>query len=256
MVAIDLDEQIAKYEADEEVQDLLNASLGLNLGSDFLPGAFGYDAHCVLDADEAAAIVWLDAFSANVDRTWRNPNLLVWHGQIWAIDHGAALYFHHGWTGGVHRLLSASRPAVRRPSTTCWRRTPASPRTPTSGSRGSTRRLSPTSPLRYRTSGCQPVPGAESVDAVRAAYVAFLPHGWGRPPSWLPRERRRMTEDRSRLPVRRAALRPERRPRGVRQRRRRRLQPALRLPSLPAEVDVAGSTRWRRLRRHRGGRGA
>ncbi|HET7474445.1 MAG TPA: HipA family kinase [Dermatophilaceae bacterium] len=94
---VDLDAQIAKYEADEEVQDLLTASVGLNLGVDFLPGSFGYDGSSPPDPDLAARILWLDAFTANVDRTWANPNLLSWHGQVWAIDHGAALYFHHSW---------------------------------------------------------------------------------------------------------------------------------------------------------------
>jgi hypothetical protein len=98
--AVDLDEVIAKYEADEEVQDLLTASVGLNLGVDFLPGAFGFDAHTRIDPDYAATILWLDALTANVDRSWRNPNLLVWHGEVWCIDHGAALYFHHAWPSG------------------------------------------------------------------------------------------------------------------------------------------------------------
>jgi hypothetical protein len=97
MKAVELDAQIAKYEADEEVQDLLTASVGLNLGVDFLPGSFGYDGSAPPPPDEAARIVWLDAFTANVDRTWANPNLLVWHGQTWCIDHGAALYFQHSW---------------------------------------------------------------------------------------------------------------------------------------------------------------
>lgn len=92
-----LETQIAKYEADEEVQDLLNASIGLNLGVDFLPGSFGYDGSSPPPPGAAARILWLDAFTANVDRTWNNPNLLVWHRSTWAIDHGAALWFHHGW---------------------------------------------------------------------------------------------------------------------------------------------------------------
>ncbi len=100
-VALSLSADIARYEADEEVQDLLNASLGLNLGIDFLPGAFGYDGDLEAHAAEAAKVIWLDAFCANVDRSWRNPNLLRWHDDLWVIDHGAALYFHHGWTGGV-----------------------------------------------------------------------------------------------------------------------------------------------------------
>jgi hypothetical protein len=105
LVVLDLDPAIARYEADEEVQDLLTASPGANLGVDFLPGAFGYDGD---PGDDGAPddrvgprVLWLDAFTANVDRSWRNPNLLRWHGDLWVIDHGASLYFHHAWGGGV-----------------------------------------------------------------------------------------------------------------------------------------------------------
>ena len=101
LVTVELGEAIARYEADEEVQDLLNASLGLNLGVDFLPGSFGFDPGVPVDRDVAGRILWLDAFVANVDRSWRNPNLLVWHGDGWAIDHGASLYCHHAWSGGL-----------------------------------------------------------------------------------------------------------------------------------------------------------
>jgi hypothetical protein len=101
LVTVELGEGIARYEADEEVQDLLNASIGLNLGVDFLPGSFGFDGGLPVAREVAARILWLDAYVANVDRSWRNPNLLVWHGDVWAIDHGASLYFHHAWTGGV-----------------------------------------------------------------------------------------------------------------------------------------------------------
>ncbi|MEO6999407.1 MAG: HipA family kinase [Terracoccus sp.] len=97
LAVVELDARIAKYEADEEVQDLLTASVGTNLGVDFLPGSLGYDGSQPPTADLAERIVWLDALTANVDRTWSNPNLLVWHGRTWAIDHGAALYFHHSW---------------------------------------------------------------------------------------------------------------------------------------------------------------
>lgn len=106
LVEIELSRDIARYEADEEVQDLLTASVGSNLGADFLPGALGYDGSVHPAASEAADILWVDAFTANVDRTWANPNLLVWHGQVWSIDHGAALYFHHGW---VRKTPDAAR---------------------------------------------------------------------------------------------------------------------------------------------------
>lgn len=97
MVVLDLPRAIARYEADEEVQDLLTASIGDNLGVDYLPGSFGYDGSRPAAAEVAAPILWLDAFTANVDRTWANPNLLLWHREVWAIDHGAALYVHHAW---------------------------------------------------------------------------------------------------------------------------------------------------------------
>lgn len=102
LIALELCEAIAKYEADEEVQDLLTASLGTNLGVDFLPGAFGIEAAMeAIDPEYAGRVLWLDAYVANVDRSWRNPNLLVWHGDPWLIDHGASLYFHHAWAGGL-----------------------------------------------------------------------------------------------------------------------------------------------------------
>jgi hypothetical protein len=101
LVVVDLAAAIGKYEADEEVQDLLTASVGLNLGIDFLPGSFGFDSGCDPDPQVAGRILWLDALTANVDRSWRNPNLLMWHKELWAIDHGAALYFHHSWARGI-----------------------------------------------------------------------------------------------------------------------------------------------------------
>lgn len=101
LVALELGPAIARYEADEEVQDLLVASVGLNLGVDFLPGSFGFDGDVASEGTDHAMILWLDAFCANVDRSWRNPNLLVWHSQVWVIDHGASLYFHHGWSRTV-----------------------------------------------------------------------------------------------------------------------------------------------------------
>jgi hypothetical protein len=94
----DLDPRIAVSEPDEEIQDLLRVSAGLNLGVDFLPGAAGFDPlGWTVDEDFASELLWFDALIQNVDRTWRNPNLLVWHGNVWLIDHGAALYFHHDW---------------------------------------------------------------------------------------------------------------------------------------------------------------
>jgi hypothetical protein len=93
-----LDEAFGRTEADEEIQDLLRASEGLNLGLHFLSGAITYDpAVNTTDAFTASCIVWMDAFLTNVDRTARNTNMLTWNNQLWLIDHGAALYFHHSW---------------------------------------------------------------------------------------------------------------------------------------------------------------
>jgi hypothetical protein len=98
LVGVDLDPVIGMREPDQEVQELLKVSAGLNLGMDFLPGSVGYDGVAWRpDPLEAARVFWLDAYTANVDRTWRNPNLLVWHRTLWAIDHGAALVFQHAW---------------------------------------------------------------------------------------------------------------------------------------------------------------
>ncbi|MFC0626349.1 HipA family kinase [Kribbella deserti] len=95
---MELDPVIGRSEPDHEIQDLLVRSGGLNLAVDFLPGSLGYDGSSGTPTEqEQARILWLDAFVANVDRSWRNTNLLVWHKNLWLIDHGAALYFHHAW---------------------------------------------------------------------------------------------------------------------------------------------------------------
>ena len=118
LVVLDLDPEIARREPDEEVQELLQASTGDNLGMDFLPGSIGYDGiRWQPPGDEAARVLWLDAFSANVDRTWTNPNLLVWHRRMWAIDHGAALVFQHSWPavgGWAARRYDLSEHVLRR----------------------------------------------------------------------------------------------------------------------------------------------
>jgi hypothetical protein len=185
LVVLDLDPELARYEADEEVQDLLTASAGLNLGIDFLPGAFGYEGETSTPPDVAARILWLDAFTANVDRTWRNPNLLLWHGDPWVIDHGAALYFHHAWSDGVTdparfaaqawnvddhvfaayaaRLgdVDASIDLTEDDLAACVGEVP--------------------------DAWLEPVPGAETPDAIRPAYVAFLSARLATR-AWLPRE--------------------------------------------------------------------
>ncbi len=99
LVLVELDAALARAEPDSELQDLLERSAGTNVGLDFLPGALAFSP--VIgpppDPELAAAVVWLDAFTTNVDRTPRNPNLLVWHRRLHLIDHGSALYIHHSW---------------------------------------------------------------------------------------------------------------------------------------------------------------
>jgi hypothetical protein len=97
IVLMEVDPALGAAEPDPEIQDLITGSAGLNVGLDFLPGSLPYTPAAGLQPTPgtAAEIVWLDALVTNVDRTPRNPNLLVWHGRLWLIDHGAALYFHH-----------------------------------------------------------------------------------------------------------------------------------------------------------------
>jgi hypothetical protein len=98
LVFVNLDEAFGRTEPDEEIQDLLRASIGLNLGLHYLSGAITFDpVVTTVDPLMASKIVWLDCFLTNVDRTVRNTNMLVWNKEIWLIDHGASLYFHHSW---------------------------------------------------------------------------------------------------------------------------------------------------------------
>jgi len=101
LVLLEVEAPLGRNEPDSEIRELLRRSVGTNVGLDYLPGSVTFDpiAGKPPAADEAAAIVWLDALAANVDRTPRNPNLLVWHRNLWLIDHGSSLYFHHsaGW---------------------------------------------------------------------------------------------------------------------------------------------------------------
>jgi hypothetical protein len=188
LVVLDLDPAIARYEADEEVQDLLTKSPGPNLGVDFLPGAFGYDGDLAPDDPVGPRVLWLDAFTANVDRSWRNPNLLRWHGDVWVIDHGASLYFHHAWANGLtapqrfaaqpwdvsdHVLRSFARglPAVDAEI----------------GDRLGHDVFSEVL-AEVPDAWLEPVPDAESPDRLRAAYVEFLDARLATR-QWLPLER-------------------------------------------------------------------
>jgi len=109
LVLMEVDPELGRAEPDPEIQELILASGGINLGVDFLPEALSYSPAAGLqpDTDLAAAVVWLDALLTNVDRTARNPNLLVWHERLWLIDHGATLYLQHA---GLRPAEGATRP--------------------------------------------------------------------------------------------------------------------------------------------------
>lgn len=98
LALIEVDAEIGRREPDEEVQDLVTQSAGMNLAIDFLPGSVGYDRNLSVSVEVASRVLWLDAFVANVDRSARNTNLLLWHRDLWVIDHGACLRFHHAWS--------------------------------------------------------------------------------------------------------------------------------------------------------------
>jgi hypothetical protein len=108
LVLIELDALLARSEPDEEIQELLRNSAGLNIALDYLPGALNWEPALAPPPDPAlaAAVVWFDGFVTNGDRTPRNPNMLRWRRELYLIDHGAALYFHHDWTDHLTRSRS------------------------------------------------------------------------------------------------------------------------------------------------------
>jgi hypothetical protein len=186
LAVIDLDARIARYEADEEVQDLLTASVGTNLGVDYLPGSLGYDGSRPPSAELAERIIWLDALTANVDRTWANPNLLVWHGRTWAIDHGAALYFHHSWPSRAPsperfaaQPFDARRHVLRDVAVDVGRRHEELAAGLTDDA---IRRLVADVPAEWLETTAE----LPDVGAVRAAYLLMLRARLASPASWLP----------------------------------------------------------------------
>ncbi|MFE6176619.1 HipA family kinase [Streptomyces sp. NPDC056464] len=108
LVTVRLDPVLGLGEPDQQVQELLRSSGGANLGMDFLSGALGFDPLAFeVSPEEAGRVLWFDALVNNVDRSWRNPNLLRWQRELWLIDHGATMIWHHNWPGAE---ASAARP--------------------------------------------------------------------------------------------------------------------------------------------------
>lgn len=183
LVLIEMDPLLARSEPDPEIQDLLRASAGLNLGVDYLPGSLGFNpAVDPVDPGEAAAVLWFDALTLNVDRSWRNPNLLRWHGQMWLIDHGAALYFAHHWPG---RAAMAARPYEQAPEHALLGLA--------SSVREAHERLAPlfTDAVLREAADAIPAewladePGFDGPDDVRSAYVEVLSARLAQAASWL-----------------------------------------------------------------------
>ncbi|MEU0289088.1 HipA family kinase [Streptomyces sp. NPDC006147] len=118
LVTVELDPVLGLGEPDQEVQQLLKSSGGTNLGTDFLSGALGFDPLAFeVNPEEAGRILWFDALVNNVDRSWRNPNMLRWREELWLIDHGATMIWHHNWPGAeasAARPYDASDHALRR----------------------------------------------------------------------------------------------------------------------------------------------
>jgi hypothetical protein len=181
LALVTVDPGMAPAEPDEEVQDLLRASPGLNLGVDYLPGALDVDARAV-DPALAAKVLWFDALIGNVDRSWRNPNMLLWHGRVRLIDHGAALIFHHSWSG---LEASATRPYDAATHALAGVAADVD---------GADAALAPLVTAELLGAAVADVPdewlagevGFDSPDEVRAAYVGQLTARLGARDAWLP----------------------------------------------------------------------
>jgi len=183
-VLVELDEAIGRHEPDPDIQDLLKASPGLNLGIDFLPGSLNFDPQGWRpDREFAARVLWFDALIGNVDRSWRNPNMLVWHGDVWLIDHGASLYFHHAWAN-ASKLIDRPYDADDHVLAPFVQDLPAADDA-----------LAPliTEELLREVTALVPdiwldgEPGFDSAQDVRDAYVRLLLTRAAEPRSWLPR---------------------------------------------------------------------
>jgi hypothetical protein len=183
IVLAGLDPELARAEPDPEIQDLIRGSAGLNLALDYLPGAIGFDPlACPPDPALASRILWFDALVANVDRSIQNTNMLVWHGRLWLIDHGAALYFHHNWAhreAAVHRPLTVADQHVLLPFAGDIRAADAelAPRI----SPGTVHEVLGQVPDEWLAGE----PGFDAPEAVRKAYFAYLTERLREPRPWV-----------------------------------------------------------------------
>jgi hypothetical protein len=184
LVRLEVDPRIVVGEPDQQVQDLVKASGGTNLGMSFLSGALGFDPLAFpVDPGLAGRVLWFDALIGNVDRSWRNPNLLISGGELWLIDHGASLIFHHNWP----RAAASARRAYDAADHVL---TPFAPDLAAADAE-----LGPlvTEDLLAQVLALVPdvwlaeEPGFDDPDAVRAAYVAQLAARAASPREWVAR---------------------------------------------------------------------
>ncbi|WP_327070308.1 HipA family kinase [Kitasatospora sp. NBC_01302] len=186
LVRVDLDPVLARSEPEQQIQEQMRASGGVNVGLAFVSGALNFDPLCFeVDADQAARVLWFDALIGNVDRSWRNPNLLVAQGRLHLIDHGASLIFHHHWPGAAgwtRRPYDAGDHALRRFCTGPGALAAAD----------GALAAAATPELLARAVAAVPVeflldePGFADPEAVRAAYIAQLSARLAGPRDWLP----------------------------------------------------------------------
>ncbi|WP_406204824.1 hypothetical protein OH807_29535 [Kitasatospora sp. NBC_01560] len=180
---VDFDPAVADGEPDPEIQDILRASAGLNLGMDLLPGARDFKPGMIpVDPVRAGRVVWLDALTGNVDRTVHNPNLMVWHDRLWLIDNGAALIFHHRWSSAdatVGKKYDLSAHALGGYAPDVARADQDLGPLVTTGLLAEVLALVPDAWLAGE-------PGFDSVDALRQAYVTHLAARATLSAAWLP----------------------------------------------------------------------
>lgn len=184
LALLELDPLLGRAEPDQEVQDLLRASAGTNLAVDYLPGSLGFDpAVDPVEPVEAASVLWFDALVQNVDRSWRNPNLLRWHGAMWLIDHGAALYFAHAWE---RRAAAPARPYAHVDDHVLLRVAGSIPEADERLAPEVTEEVLRAAVAAVPDAWLADEPGFETPDAVREAYVEVLGGRLASRGSWVP----------------------------------------------------------------------
>ncbi len=184
LVLVDVDAGLGRNEPDAEIRALLGASVGVNLGMDFLPGSVMFDpaAGDRAASELASTAVWFDAFVTNVDRTARNPNLLRWHKSLYFIDHGAALYFHHDWkdpAASAQSRFPAIRDHVLLPRADCIGEVDSKLRARLNGDVFSEALAS------VPDAWLLPEPGAETPEAKRAGYLEYFTTRLNAPPLFV-----------------------------------------------------------------------